>query len=539
MDPISISVAFLFGFGARQIKLPPMVGFLLAGFILQQFGVVAGPTVKEVANLGVTLLLFTIGLKLKVKSLARPEVWAGASIHAAVTVAVFGMISYGLSVIGFSVFGGLSLETSFLIAFALSFSSTVFAVKILDEKGELPSLHGRTAIGILIMQDVLAVVFLTASTGKLPSVWAFALVGLFALRPLLRYLLDRVGHDELLPLFGLFSAMALGVYTFQLVGLKPDLGALIIGMMLAGYKRASEIADSLFSFKELFLVGFFLNIGLSEAPTLEALGIALLLVLLIPFKVGLYFLVLTRFHLRARTSLLASYSLANYSEFGLIVGAIGVQNGWISGQWLVVIAIALSISFAVAAPLNRLSHNVYARWHRFLIRFETEQRHPEEQPAQIGGAQIAIFGMGRVGTGAHAFIRERYGDIMVGVDSNAETVARHRAAGYNVVQGDATDSDFWERARAGGVQYKLVMLAMPDHHANMYALEQIVKGGYKGFIAAVAHYPDQAEMLRAAGAHAAFNIYAEAGTGFAAHIDDEIRRLLGSPAQTGQKSQEE
>ena len=527
MDPASIAIAFLLGFGARQIGLPPLVGFLIAGFILQSLGVTPGPAIKEIADLGVTLLLFTIGLKLKIKTLMRPEVWGTASLHALVTVVLFGLGFYGLAVLGFSFFSGLSLQTALLIAFALSFSSTVFAVKVLEEKGEMPSLHGRTSIGILIMQDVIAVVFLTASTGKVPSPWAFALVGLFALRPVLGYLLDRIGHGELLPLFGMFSALALGVYTFELVGLKADLGALILGMLMASHRRASEIANSLFAFKEIFLVGFFLNIGLSETPTLDGLAIAILLVLLVPLKLVLFFFILTRFHLRARSSLLASCSLANYSEFGLIVGAIAATNGWIEREWLVIIAIALSISFIVASPLNRLSHNLYAHWQRYVVRFETEQRHPEEGPVDLGQAQIAIFGMGRVGTAAYDYIHQRYGDILVGVESSAEKVAEHRQAGRSVVQGDATDSDFWERASAGRDQFRLVMLAMPAHHANMYALEQMTKGGYRGFIAALAAYPDHAERLRNAGADVAFNTYTEAGTGFAAHIDSKIRELMG------------
>ena len=447
-------------------------------------------------------------------------------------IVLFGCVFYGLAVVGFSIFADLEPDEALLLAFALSFSSTVFAVKVLEEKGEMPSLHGRTAIGILIMQDIFAVLFLTFSTGKLPSIWAFALFGLLLVRPLLGYLLNRIGHDELLPLFGLFSALAIGVYSFELVGLKPDLGALIIGMLMAGHKRASDIADSLFSFKEIFLVGFFLNIGLSEPPTLNAIGIALLVLLLLPLKSVLYFLMLTRFNLRARTSLLASCSLANYSEFGLIVGAIGVETGMIDGSWLVVIAVALSISFVLAAPLNRYSHNLYATCNHWLRRFETGKRHPEEQPTRTGAAKVVIFGMGRVGTGAYDRIRELYGEILIGVESDAEKVAAHQELGRNVVQGDATDLDFWERVREGGGQYELVMLAMPEHQSNMYALQQMKEGGFEGFIAAVAQFPDQTELLYEAGADAAFNIYAEAGTGFAAHIDDRLNQIF--PRQDGE-----
>jgi predicted Kef-type K+ transport protein len=520
--PVSLGIAFGLGFGARLLGLPAMVGFLVAGFILSALGVQASETIKELADFGVLLLLFTIGLKLKIKTLAQPEVCVGASVHALLMVAIFGALFYGLSIAGISAFADLTLETAALVAFALSFSSTVFAVKILESKGELGSLHGRTAIGILIMQDVFAVLFLTLSTGKVPSPWAFALLGLFFIRPMLGYILDRVGHGELLPLLGLFSAVALGATTFKLVGLKPDLGALIVGMLMADHKRAGEIADSLFSFKEIFLVAFFLNIGLAGLPNLEDIGVALFLVLLLPVKVALYFYLDTRFKLRARSGLLASLSLANYSEFGLIVAGIGVTNGWIGTEWLIIIAIALSISFVIASPLNTSSQNLYVRFHDFLLRFQTKERHPLDQPLDPGTARIAIFGMGQVGVGAYDYIREHHGDVVIGIDSDAEKVARHIAEGRNVIHGDATDSDFWERTRSEKEQIEVIMLAMPEHASNMYALEQITHSKYQGYIAALAEYSDEAESLIEGGAHTAFHVHTEAGTGFAAHVEEQL-----------------
>ncbi|MDJ0866205.1 MAG: cation:proton antiporter [Myxococcota bacterium] len=527
--PISLSIAFLLGFGAKGVGLPPLVGYLVAGFLLHALGVRADDAIEEIADLGVLLLLFTIGLKLKLKSLARPEVWAGASLHAAITVAVLGLLSTALAALGLSLFADLDLATAFLIAFALSFSSTVFAVKVLEEKGELSSLHGRTAIGILIMQDVFAVVFMTLSTGKVPSPWAFALVAAIGLRPLFGYFLDRVGHGELLPLFGLFASLGLGVSLFELVGMKPDLGALVFGMLMAGHKQAKAVADALFSFKEIFLVGFFLNIGLSGYPSLGGLGLAVFLVLLLPLKVGLFFLLLTRFRLRARSSLLASLSLASYSEFGLIVGGIGMASGWIAAEWVVVIAIALSISFVVAAPLNDAAHRLYARHAARLRGFETETRHPEDQPVETGDAEVAIFGMGRIGAGAYDYARERFGEIVVGVDSDMERVAEHRAAGRNVVHGDATDSDFWERNRDHR-QIEVVLLAMPEHSANLYAIRQLVDLEH-GFIAAVANYPEDVEALEAAGANMAFDSLAEAGAGFVAEVVDRVEELARRRAE--------
>lgn len=115
---------------------------------------------------------------------------------------------------------------------------------------------------------------------------------------------------------------------------------------------------------------------------------------------------LTRFKLRARTSLLAALNLSNYSEFGLIVAAVGVSNGWMDAKWLVVIAIALSFSFAVAAPLNRWDDKIYSRYRPFWLRFQRAQRLPDQRLLDIQGATIAIFGMGRAGTGAYDKMRE-------------------------------------------------------------------------------------------------------------------------------------
>ena len=134
--------------------------------MLNGLGFEGGETLQTFADLGVTLLLFSIGLKLDLKSLAKPEVWAGASMHMAITVVVFGVAVFGLGLIGLPFFADLNFPLAILVAFALSFSSTVFAVKILEEKGEMGAMHGRVSIGILIMQDIFAVLFLTFSPGQ-------------------------------------------------------------------------------------------------------------------------------------------------------------------------------------------------------------------------------------------------------------------------------------------------------------------------------------------------------------------------------------
>ena len=524
MDPVFLAIAFVLGFAGRQVGLPPMVGFLLAGFVLKGLGFEAGPTLGQFADLGVILLLFSIGLKLKIETLLRPEVWAGASLHMAITILVFGLFIFALAVTGVHLIAGLDMTTSALVAFALSFSSTVFAVKTLEEKGEMQALHGRVAIGILIMQDIIAVVFITISTGKVPSVWALALFGLILARPLLFRIMDRCGHGELIPLFGLVAALVLGAEAFDQVGLKADLGALVLGVMLAKHSRAGEVSDSILSFKDILLVGFFLNIGLTGAISLEAVLVSLLFIALLPLKTSLFFYLMTRFRLRARSASLVSLSLTTYSEFGLIVGSISVANGWLSADWLAVIAVALAVSFVLGAPLNTMAHDIYARFHELLIRWERATRLPDDQPIHTGDARIAVLGMGRIGSGAYDTMRSRFGDIVIGLESNLDTVSAHQEAGRNVILGDATDSDFWERVQPGQVQ--LVMLTLPELSANLDIVDQLRDNQFPGKIAAVVRYQDELETLEQAGVHLVVDSPTEAGVGFADDVQKQFATEL-------------
>jgi len=514
MDIVSISSAFLLGLIARQFGLPPLVGYLIAGFVLYASGIRITETISDFAEMGITLLLFSIGLKLRVGSLLKPQIWAVASLHMLVTIVIFTTGIYLFGMVGLPLFSDLNFLMMILIAFALSFSSTVFAVKVLEEKGEMSAIYGIVSIGILIMQDIIAVVFLAVSAGKVPSLWALLLLGLIPLRPALYKILERAGHGELLILFGLSLALG-GAQIFELAGVKGDLGALILGIMLSTHPKASELSRHLLGFKDLFLVGFFLSIGLSGPLSMEVIGIALLLVLLVPIKGTFFFWMLTRFNLRARTSLLTSLSLANYSEFGLIVCAVGVANGWVGSEWLIVIAIALSISYIAAAPLNTRSHQLYAHFRKQLLSFQSTTRIADEEPIDPGDASIYIFGMGRVGSSAYDNLRERFGDVVVGIDINAGTVDNHKSEGRRVILGSATDIDFWDRINMDLSKVKLAMVALPNHGENLFAINYLRSLNFQGKLAAIAKYPDEVDSLKQAGADSAFNIYTEAGTGFA------------------------
>ena len=519
-DVAWISLAFVLGLMARTIGLPPLVGFLATGFLLNTLGIASGEMLNKLADLGITLLLFTVGLKLNLKVLIRPQVWAVTVLHISIIIAVFGTVIFGLALMGVSLFSELDLKTSLMIAFALSFSSTVFVVKVLEEKGEMKSLHGLIAIGILVMQDLAAVIFLAASLGKLPSVWALLLFLLIPLRPLFHHLLQKTGHGELLILYGLVLALG-GAELFELGGVKDDLGALVMGVLISTHSKSEEMAKAMLGFKDLFLVGFFLSIGMSGQLSLEALIIGLLLVPFVFIKSALFFALMTRLKLRARTSLLATLNLTNYSEFGLIVAAIGVTNDWLSADWLVVIAIALSFSFVIASPLNDFDDRIYSRFRNTWMRFQRKQRLEDDMLLDMQGATIAIFGMGRVGGGAYEKMHELHGTTVIGVDFDAERVKSHQSEGRNILHGDPSDADFWDKVDQDH-SIKLVLLALPNLQANLDALGQLRRISFSGSIAAIARFTDEEPLLRNSGATAVFNIYTEAGAGFAEHVQGQL-----------------
>lgn len=516
-----IALAFALGFFSRLIGLPPMVGFLATGFFLHSQGAVSGEMLQKLADLGITLLLFTVGLKLNLRTLARPQVWAVSCIHMIVIVVVFAAIIYGLVLAAVPFFSDLDLPRALLIAFALSFSSTVFVVKVLEERGEIASLHGRVAIGILIMQDIAAVIFLAISIGKLPTFWALALLLLIPGRHVLHHLLEKVGHGELLALYGLILALG-GAGVFQLVGVKGDLGALILGLLIAPHAKSEEMAKTMMSFKDLFLLGFFLSIGLSGQPTLQTFIIAFVIAVFVVVKSALFFTLLVAFKMRARTSLLTTLNLTNYSEFGLIVGAIGVSNGWIGSEWLIVIALALAISFALSAVLNALADKIYDPYRNFWRRLQRSERMHDDRPFDTKGATIAVIGMGRVGAGAYDKMCDLFDEPIVGVDFDPITVASQQKTGRNVLLGDPSDADFWDRIVETHT-IDLVLLALPQLNTSLSVLEHLQQSNFSGRVTACARYADEEAILREAGAETVFNIYTEAGAGFAAHVATQGR----------------
>ena len=261
-------------------------------------------------------------------------------------------------------------------------------------------------------------------------------------------------------------------------------------------------------------MGFFLQIGIAGLPDGTALGYALLATLVLPLKGILFFFVLLLFRLRSRSSFLSSLALTNYSEFGLIVASVALPD------WLVPLAIAVSISFIVSAPLNRLAHPIYERLAHRLTPLESSRRHPDEQPISLGNTRFLVMGMGRTGTAAYDQLAQYEPDVM-GLDSDPAKAEKHAAEGRNVVFSDAEDVMFWEGLHMPNLEG--VILAMSDLEGKLIAARMLRQKGFTGYVVAHTGIVEEAEKIREAGADEAFLTMNETGVALASHLHDQHR----------------
>lgn len=513
-----LSLAFFAGLGAKKMGLPSLVGFIIAGIFLNFRGVITPgltSTLHVLSELGIMLLLFTIGLKMKWKTLTRSEIWVTANLHMLISLVLIGGFLFMLSYLSISGFAELSPAACLLIAFSLSFSSTVFVLKVLEERGEIQSYHGKLAIGILVIQDILAVLFLTFASDKLPDIWVLGMpFYIWFLYHLLNKILDYAGHGELLTLFGLLSVFIAGAAGFEFFGLKSSLGALVSGMLLVNHPKSDELYDRIMSFKDFFLIAFFINIGLTGVITFKSLLIASVLMIFIPVKTGLFFYLFSHFDIRARTAFLSSLSLANYSEFALITGMVGINMGVLSQDWLLIFAIMMSFSYFIASPIHARIHDIYDKYKSAITRMYQRTETSAEEPTIPPDTETLIIGMGSLGKPAYLYYRDITKSQVLGLDFNQELVESLKMQGIHVIWGDASNGGFWFKSDLRNL--KLVLLAMSDFHSNLNCLNEMLKLPSRNFkICAISHYADEELQFRDLGVDYIYNYKTNTGTDFA------------------------
>lgn len=211
--------------------------------------------------------------------------------------------------------------------------------------------------------------------------------------------------------------------------------------------------------------------------------------------------------------MLAALSLANYSEFGLIVTAASVSFGLLPKEWLVIMALIVSFSFIFSSIINAYAHRIYAHWRSLIKRFEKPERLEEDQLEIPQDASILVVGMGRVGTGAYKTLIERNYKNVWGIELMRSRALEHKQEKRNVIVADAEDPFLWETINIEKIE--MIMFAIPNHKDIIETVKQLRLVNYTGKLAGIAKYDDNRDKLLSAGIDVVFNFYQKAGVGFA------------------------
>lgn len=519
MELLWVGTAYLAGLISSRLYFPPLVGYLVAGYALHAMGIQMDETLAHLADIGIELLLFTVGLKLKLRSLLRREVLSVGGLHLLIVTAV--------SVLVYFSFGG-HFAGGMVLGVSLGFSSTVLAIKVLEDSGELSTLYGRDVLGILILQDVVAIGLLAFADGKTPTAWAFGLLLLPFLRPIAYGLLNISRAPELKLLFGVSLALAGGALAAK-VGISRDIGALLMGVMLAGHAEIDEFSEKLWGLKEAFLVAFFLQIGLTDLPGYDEILQALALTSLLPLQGGLFFALFLLGGLRARTAFVSALALMTYSEFALITSNTVVKAQLLPPEWKSIIGLAVALSLAIAAPLNHFSHRLFSLLENFLIRFERKVESSDRLPSSIGSAEWLVVGMGRTGTSAYLAFHQQNIRVL-GLDADPTVLEKVLAEGRRVIYGDAEDTELWEKIPL--TKIRGVILTVPEFEVRLSAVKQLKIRQFQGHIGTVCFHVDEETELYALGATFVIHPLHEAGKQLAEQML-EANRQIQSPSARG------
>jgi Kef-type K+ transport system membrane component KefB len=492
-----LGLATLGGLLARLLRQPLIVAFIAVGILLgpSALGMVGHSSEIELfAHLGIALLLFVVGLKLDLHIIRTvgPVALASGLGQVLFTSVVGYLIALAL---------GMSHITAIYVAVALTFSSTIIIVKLLSDKRELDSLHGRIAVGFLIVQDIVVVLVMIALTAfgqgdGDTSLWREGLLILLKgtlmlvsvallMRYVLPWLLHRLAQSvELLMLFAIAWAV-LGAIVGDALGFSSEVGAFLAGISIASTHYREQVAARLVSLRDFLLLFFFIQLGASlELDTLSGqAGAAAVLSLFVLIGNPLIVMAIMGYMgYRKRTGFLAGLTVAQISEFSLILAALGLSLGHLEQEAVGLITLVGLITISASTYMILYSHPLYERLAPYLSLFERRVPHRElDSPVDgQGRVDILLIGLGRFGAAVAEQLHQR-GCRLLAVDFDPELVRRHNREGYAAHYGDAEDPEFIGSLPLA--RTKWVVSTVRDRSINRMLLHGLREQGYRGKVA--------------------------------------------------------
>jgi len=523
-----LALAAILGAIGQLLKQPLIVMFIV-------LGILAGPSVLDLvkskenfnllAEIGISVLLFIVGLKLDIriiKSVGKIALMTG--LGQVLFTSLFGYF-IGLA-LGFS-----SLH-SFYIAVALTFSSTIIIVKLLSDKKEIDSLHGQIAIGFLIVQDILVILVMivisalgngenTSLAGNLIKtlisgtvLLAFALIAMKWIIPRISAFLAR--SKELLTLFAIAWAVSLATVG-ELTGFSGAVGAFLAGVSLASSEFKDVISSRLTSLRDFLLLFFFVNLGadidLSDlgSQVFPALIFSAFVLIGNPIIV---LIIMGFMGYRKRTSFLAGLTVAQISEFSLIFAALGLAVGHITEEVVGLITLVGLVTIGLSTYLILYSHQIYELISPALSIFQRKIpfRENEMKSAKIKKYELIIIGMGRFGTRLSEMLDEHPEINYLGIDFDPSVIKRYRLKGKDIVYGDIEDPEL-----LGHIPFqdtKLIINTVPDYRLSKQLTKALKRENYTGKVYLTALNDKEYQSLSFTGAEQVLRPQQMAATNF-------------------------
>ena len=492
---------------ARTIKQPPIIAYILTGIIAGPLFLNLIGSSSEVigifAHIGVAFLLFIVGLSLDLrvlKEVGKVSVFAGFA-EVIIAGAVGFLIAIGL---------GMSNLTSVYIGVALAFSSTVVVVKILSDKKEIDTLHGKIALGILIVQDFVAAValmvipMLNNSKGMLPILSSFGIAILLIFAVLLisglifnRFLNYLARSSEALFLFGIAWALILAT-TFDRLGFSLEIGALIAGISLASSKYTLELGGKMKPLRDFFVVLFFVFLGsqLSGVITFNLIQMAAIFSLFVLIgKPIIVMSILRASGYKKRTNFLTGTSLAQISEFSLILVLLGFSLGHLTQEIMSLIVLISIITIAISSYSIHYSSFIFKKISRLLVLFEGKKFRKEMSGKE--SFDVILFGYHRIGYKILKSLKKMKASFVV-IDYNPKVILALGKEGINCIYGDAADNEFLSEINLE--KAKLVISTIPESNSNLTIREKLKEIKSNAIFVATAEHSKDALDLYSLGA---------------------------------------
>ncbi len=513
---IIMMIATVLGAGAVRLRQPLIIAFIAVGILVGPAGLsllTAHESVNLLAELGITLLLFVVGLKLdlhEIRTVGKVALIAGMG-----QILLIGGLGFGVAILL-----GFTPLTAAYLGITFTFSSTIIIVKLLSDKREIDALHGRIAVGILIIQDILVVLVMIGLTAFAEASQPYLFLTIFGvivkgssflviISVITRYLLPKIldllaQSTELLLLFAITWAFSLASVGNAL-GFSKEVGAFVAGVTLASTAYRATIGAKLVSVRDFLLLFFFINLGIHvniHYLTAEIVPALLFSAFILIGKPIMLMILLARMGYSRYTSVITSLSLGQISEFSLILATLGVSLGHISPSILGLITLVGLITMGASTYLILYSHPLYERLTPYLTFFDYLITSPnrslkEASLMDFSHVDVILFGLGRYGGNLMQHFQQM-GWHVLGVDFDPELVSFWQKKGMLAFYGDAENPDFMATLPLQHVRW--IVSTLPNKRMGLMLLHTLKNHCFKGNIALTSHNFAEKEILCQEGA---------------------------------------